>query len=345
MRALINLAILCLLTAGGLLLAIALPESRPAIEDLLISYPAASKEWITQISDTPYQWAFYLTVGLAFLLWIRPRKSSAKPVRANRIKTQPLRKRHSAERPTAGASLNLGNPTGHKATTIKLKPCTGCDSVISPMAISCPKCGHPQQTSAPVDITTAHDAGHEAKATIAKAEAATGSRGFLGHVIRAIVALFFIGLIATLVVPNITTLVIPSFQNGDEDRSRDPIKDSTRTRERSTERVLTLEEKFMQFESLCQGANWSLVNALFDQANDCLRVRQRVRDQQPALALQYRNRARAFLSDAVKAIRCSGDRKAIWIYGAGTSLECRVCEQCRDRVGFGSNPGWKRYRR
>ena len=36
MRALINLVIFCLLMAGGLLVAIALPESRAAIEDLFV---------------------------------------------------------------------------------------------------------------------------------------------------------------------------------------------------------------------------------------------------------------------------------------------------------------------
>jgi hypothetical protein len=93
MRPLINLVILLLLLAGGLLVAISIPESRLIVEDLVVSWPLERKAWIAQIGDAPYQWAFYLAASLALLLWIRPRKklpvaSSPAPVDSPPIPTQ-----------------------------------------------------------------------------------------------------------------------------------------------------------------------------------------------------------------------------------------------------------------
>tara|TARA_R110002094_G_C4915931_1_gene211262 strand:- start:1110 stop:1826 length:717 start_codon:yes stop_codon:yes gene_type:complete len=77
MRTFFNLAILLVLLAGGLVIAIALPDSRTAIEQMVESGPQQPKLWITDIGSAPYRWGFYCAMTLAILLWIRPKKPTS----------------------------------------------------------------------------------------------------------------------------------------------------------------------------------------------------------------------------------------------------------------------------
>jgi len=73
-RTIVNFIIVCVLLAGGLVTAIARPDSRDVVENLVISWPDSSKYWIEEIATAPYRWGFYLAATLSLLLWLRPRK-------------------------------------------------------------------------------------------------------------------------------------------------------------------------------------------------------------------------------------------------------------------------------
>ena len=132
MRALINVVILLVMLGGGLLVAIALPESRLVVEDLVVSWPLERKEWITQIGDAPYQWAFYLAASLALLLWVRPRKRTDRALASSH----------------AAASQASSTPPASTSESSQDVPATDAPGK-PPYSTKCPRCGLPQTGSGP----------------------------------------------------------------------------------------------------------------------------------------------------------------------------------------------------
>ena len=196
----------------------------------------------------------------------------------------------------------------------KLIPCAACDNAISPMSVSCPKCGHPQEVSdSPGAI------GQEAS----KASRAVQHAGDAG-------AAKEVGLIAVLAAVLFGAIFVVDAvvggrrSQGIEMPDQKPVADDP---------------------AACMGQGWALVQTHRALARDMEKAAKDLdsigsTDQ----AAIYRRKAESFRREAVAAIDCRGRLKASWVLRVNGRNEL-FCDACRKRVIMADYPGWKKLRR